>query len=61
MNQTNNTCSYQRIVTVRKEEQGDQRILSKELLAGINKLIIEHAGEEYSLRITKAGKLILTK
>jgi hemin uptake protein HemP len=37
------------------------RINSVQLLAGQKKLTIEHAGEDYLLRITKSGKLILTK
>ena len=36
-------------------------ITSLELMGGGNELIIEHAGEEYRLRITKQEKLILTK
>lgn len=31
------------------------------LLRGQKELVIEHAGEEYRLRITSKGKLILTK
>jgi hemin uptake protein HemP len=30
-------------------------------MSGARELIIEHAGEEYRLRITGKGKLILTK
>lgn len=37
------------------------RISSGTLLNGRTELIIEHAGEEYRLRITSKGKLILTK
>ncbi|MGB1110274.1 MAG: hemin uptake protein HemP [Gammaproteobacteria bacterium] len=37
------------------------RITSSELLRGAKELIIEHAGEQYRLRLTRAGKLILTK
>ena len=36
-------------------------VTSLELLGNGNELIIEHAGEEYRLRITKQEKLILTK
>ena len=36
-------------------------ITSLELMGSGNELIIEHAGEEYRLRITKQEKLILTK
>jgi len=37
------------------------RISSTELLRGRQQLEIDHAGEVYRLRITKTGKLILTK
>ncbi len=36
-------------------------ITSDELFAGRRELAIEHNGEEYRLRITSKGKLILTK
>ncbi len=38
-----------------------RRMTSNELLAGRKELAIEHSGEEYRLRITSKGKLILTK
>lgn len=38
-----------------------RRVSSGELMAGQKELLIEHAGEEYRLRITSKGKLILTK
>ncbi|MCF6323216.1 MAG: hemin uptake protein HemP [Gammaproteobacteria bacterium] len=38
-----------------------RRITSNELFAGRKELAIEHSGEEYRLRITSKGKLILTK
>ena len=38
-----------------------QQISSEELLRGQRELLIEHAGELYSLRQTSKGKLILTK
>lgn len=34
---------------------------SKELFSGARELLIEHAGNEYRLRLTNQGKLILTK
>jgi hemin uptake protein HemP len=37
------------------------RLQAAALLAGSREVIIEHAGEEYRLRLTKNGKLILTK
>jgi hemin uptake protein HemP len=41
--------------TVRK------RISTTDLMQGAREIIVLHKGEEYLLRITKAGKLILTK
>lgn len=38
-----------------------RKVSSEELFAGANEVLILHAGEEYRLRITKNGKLILTK
>ncbi|MGH8565086.1 MAG: hemin uptake protein HemP [Gammaproteobacteria bacterium] len=38
-----------------------RRLASDDLLAGRDEVIIEHAGQEYHLRRTRAGKLILTK
>lgn len=37
------------------------RLRSDALFAGSRELVIEHGGEEYRLRITSKGKLILTK
>lgn len=37
------------------------RIESKRLFEGSSEIVIVHRDEEYSLRITKNGKLILTK
>jgi hemin uptake protein HemP len=38
-----------------------QRFHSAELLGTTREIVIEHAGEEYRLRLTRQGKLILTK
>ncbi|MDI1279149.1 hemin uptake protein HemP [Methylobacter sp.] len=38
-----------------------QRLNSAELFGTGNEVVIEHAGEEYRLRLTRQGKLILTK
>ncbi len=38
-----------------------RRVASDDLLAGRDEVIIEHAGQEYHLHHTRAGKLILTK
>jgi len=34
---------------------------SEELLAGDKEILIQHGSEVYRLRVTRAGKLILTK
>lgn len=36
-------------------------ITCQELLGSASELVIQHAGEEYRLRLTKLKKLILTK
>lgn len=38
-----------------------RRVTSAELIGDGREVVIEHAGEEYRLRITSTGKLILTK
>jgi hemin uptake protein HemP len=38
-----------------------QRITTADLMQGAREIIVLHHGEEYLLRITKTGKLILTK
>jgi len=38
-----------------------KRINSRDLFESQRELVIEHVGEEYRLRITSQGKLILTK
>jgi hemin uptake protein HemP len=38
-----------------------RRITSQRLLAGERELVIQHMGSEYHLRLTRNGKLILTK
>lgn len=37
------------------------RLHSAELFGAVREVVIEHAGEEYRLRLTRQGKLILTK
>jgi hemin uptake protein HemP len=37
------------------------RVLVSELLRGGREAILEHSGQDYRLRITQNGKLILTK
>jgi hemin uptake protein HemP len=41
--------------------RGVPRVSAASLFAGARELIIEHGGEEYRLRVTSKGKLILTK
>jgi hemin uptake protein HemP len=38
-----------------------KRINTADLMRGSREVVLLHEGEEYILRITKAGKLILTK
>jgi hemin uptake protein HemP len=38
-----------------------RRVTTEDLLQGGNELIIAHRGDEYRLRITSNGKLILNK
>jgi len=38
-----------------------QRVHSAELFGTAREIVIEHAGDEYHLRLTRQGKLILTK
>ncbi|MEO8010483.1 MAG: hemin uptake protein HemP [Dokdonella sp.] len=38
-----------------------RRIESNRLMSGARELVIEHAGQEYRLRVTRNDKLILTK
>lgn len=38
-----------------------RRIASAALFAGANEIIVEHQGNDYRLRCTSKGKLILTK
>lgn len=38
-----------------------KRFVSGDLFGDAQEILIEHAGQEYRLRITRQGKLILTK
>lgn len=38
-----------------------RRVESNRLMSGERELVIEHAGQEYRLRVTRNDKLILTK
>ena len=46
---------------VREVEAAPETILSKDLFGEASTLTILHAGMEYTLRITRQGKLLLTK
>jgi hemin uptake protein HemP len=43
------------------QRRAQPRIDSRRLLAGGCELVIDHAGQEYRLRLTRNDKLILTK
>lgn len=45
----------------RKDSHGPVRLQVAELMSGGREAILEHAGQDYRLRITANGKLILTK
>lgn len=38
-----------------------RRVAVRDLLAGATEIILVHEGQDYRLRVTRAGKLILTK
>jgi hemin uptake protein HemP len=40
---------------------GSRRIKVRDLLGRDREVILEHAGQDYRLRVTSKGKLILTK
>lgn len=40
---------------------GPRVVSSADLLEGAREIIIRHVGEDYRLRLTRAGKLILNK
>jgi hemin uptake protein HemP len=42
-------------------ETSRKRLSSRDLFDGDQEILIDHAGQEYRLRITRQGKLILTK
>ena len=48
--------------SVRSGRSSGERVVStRELLAGRQRIWIEHAAERYLLQVTRSGKLILTK
>ena len=42
-------------------EQAPRRLNSRHIFEGHNQVVIEHEGQDYFLRLTRQGKLILTK
>lgn len=40
---------------------GPRTLNSQEIFQGASEVLIDHSGETYRLRITRTGKLILTK
>jgi len=47
--------------TTRPEVARPVRVLVSDILAGGREAILEHNGQDYRLRVTANGKLILTK
>jgi hemin uptake protein HemP len=45
----------------RPQRPQPRRLKVSELMAGEREAILEHGGQDYRLRITASGKLILTK
>ncbi|MBX5461936.1 MAG: hemin uptake protein HemP [Steroidobacteraceae bacterium] len=43
------------------EGDGPRRLFSEQLIGPAREVLIRHAGCDYRLRITRQGKLILTK
>jgi len=52
-------CAHDRALAI--DQPPRRQISSAELFKGQREVLIEHAGEVYSLRHTSKGKLILTK
>lgn len=48
-------------ITPKRNPKPRVRLTSAELLGQSREVIIEHGGDEYRLRLTSQGKLILTK
>lgn len=43
------------------EQRRAPRVSTEQLMRGRREIVVQHGAEEYRLRITAAGKLILTK
>ncbi len=61
MNETENNTDDLNCNRLGNSQPELHRLSTARLFKGTRELIIEHAGEEYRLRITGKGKLILTK
>lgn len=48
-------------IALERNQKARARLTSAELLGQSREVIIEHGGDEYRLRLTSQGKLILTK
>ena len=46
---------------ISKNVASNRVVTSEVLFSGARELVIKHAGEDYRLRLTNQGKLILTK
>jgi hemin uptake protein HemP len=55
------TEPHMQVTAANKQVSGPRRLSVAELLAGDREVILEHSGQDYRLRITANGKLILTK
>ena len=56
MTDRQNNSSVRRLIAIIRN-----RIASADLFAGCREIIISHNNQDYTLRITSNGKLILTK
>ena len=61
MNQGNSNPASTDRLGRKLTDKSAKTITSAELFGNLREIIILHAGEEYRLRITSNGKLILTK
>ena len=57
----NNCISKRHIVMCTDDKNGLSRLNAKQLLGQEGKIILEYGTEEYMVRITRNGKLIMTK
>lgn len=55
------SSAKQRVIVVAQQEGATARVEADRLLGTDNKLVIAHGSNHYLLRLTRNGKLILTK